>query len=108
MPIAQGSFESARHVGQMTILVFCDGRDRKRPKGGTLLFTDSGPGLSPEIRKRMFEPFVSGSKTGTGLGLSIVKNLCMRSGWSISLESNAADKGPRTCFSLWVPDSRES
>jgi signal transduction histidine kinase len=85
-----------------------DGRDRKGPKGGTLLFTDSGPGLSPEIRKRMFEPFVSGSKTGTGLGLSIVKNLCLRSGWFISLESNAADKGPRTCFSLWVPDSRES
>ncbi len=82
-----------------------DGHDRKGPKGGTLLFTDSGPGLPPDIRKRMFEPFVSGSKTGTGLGLSIVKSICTRAGWTIGLEANAADNGASTCFSLWIPVS---
>ena len=40
-----------------------------------LLFEDSGPGFPREVKARLFEPFVSGSRTGTGLGLSIVRSL---------------------------------
>ena len=32
---------------------------------------DNGPGLEPEIAKRLFQPFVSTKSTGMGLGLSI-------------------------------------
>ena len=74
-----------------------------RGKGGALRFADSGPGLPKEVKKRLFEPFVSGSKTGTGLGLSIVKNLCERSGWTIELVSDGAEGGERTCFEIGVP-----
>ncbi len=34
---------------------------------------DNGPGLKPEERERIFEPYFSRKKGGTGLGLTIVK-----------------------------------
>jgi signal transduction histidine kinase len=36
---------------------------------------DDGPGLSPEVLERLFEPFVSTKDTGIGLGLSICQRI---------------------------------
>lgn len=36
---------------------------------------DSGPGLTPEERRRLFEPYFSRKKGGTGLGLTIAKSV---------------------------------
>ncbi|HKP96285.1 MAG TPA: HAMP domain-containing sensor histidine kinase [Fibrobacteria bacterium] len=77
-----------------------------RGRGGALRFEDSGPGLPKAIRGRLFEPFVSGSKTGTGLGLAIVKNLCERAGWTIALVSDAGADGKPTCFEVGIPGNR--
>jgi signal transduction histidine kinase len=37
-----------------------------------LTVTDTGPGLTPEVKARMFEPFFTTRESGTGLGLSSV------------------------------------
>ncbi len=37
--------------------------------------TDNGPGLSPEVMERLFEPFVTTKSAGMGLGLSISKSI---------------------------------
>ena len=40
-----------------------------------LTVADSGPGISPEDRERIFEPFYRGDRSGLGLGLAIAKSL---------------------------------
>ncbi|MBD3285844.1 GHKL domain-containing protein, partial [candidate division WOR-3 bacterium] len=37
--------------------------------------TDTGPGIPPEYRKKVFEPYFSLKKGGTGLGLSIARKI---------------------------------
>ena len=55
---------------------------------------DTGPGISPESRKKIFDPFVQGESTrgthsyeGSGLGLAISQRLVNRMGGEIRLES---------------------
>jgi two-component system sensor histidine kinase TctE len=42
----------------------------------TLLIADSGPGITPELRRRLFQPFASGDpRSGSGLGLAICQEI---------------------------------
>lgn len=41
-----------------------------------LEIADNGPGVPPEIREHLFEPFATSSANGTGLGLYLVRELC--------------------------------
>ena len=38
--------------------------------------TDDGPGVNPEDRPHLFDPFFTTESTGTGLGLYIARELC--------------------------------
>jgi two-component system sensor kinase FixL len=40
-----------------------------------IVVSDEGPGIAPEIRAKLFTPFVTTKARGTGLGLSTVKRL---------------------------------
>lgn len=51
-----------------------------------LKITDNGPGIPPEIKETLFEPFVTrNKKNGTGLGLSIVKQFITGHGGTITV-----------------------
>ena len=59
-----------------------------------LTLRDTGKGVTPDMRSKIFEPFVSqGKANGTGLGLSIVKQIVQGHGGTIDLESKVADEG---------------
>jgi two-component system sensor kinase FixL len=59
--------------------------------GGMVRITvsDSGPGLSPEIAGRLFQPFVSTKDSGMGLGLSICHTIVTSHGGRIWAEPSA-------------------
>ncbi len=50
-----------------------------------LSFSDTGPGIAPEIREQIFEPFFTKREGGTGLGLAIVKSLVEENGGTIEV-----------------------
>jgi nitrogen fixation/metabolism regulation signal transduction histidine kinase len=55
-----------------------------RADGGALLAVeDRGPGLPPEARERIFDPYFTTRPEGTGLGLAIVKKIVLQHGGSI-------------------------
>jgi two-component system nitrogen regulation sensor histidine kinase NtrY len=49
--------------------------------------SDNGPGMSDEVRDRIFEPYFSTKKEGTGLGLAIVKRIVTDHRGTIRVES---------------------
>ncbi|HTV14550.1 MAG TPA: ATP-binding protein [Acidobacteriaceae bacterium] len=53
-----------------------------------IVVADTGPGLTDEIRERLFLPWFSTRQRGTGLGLSIVAKIVQEHGGSIRAENN--------------------
>jgi signal transduction histidine kinase len=61
---------------------------------------DTGTGITPEMRERLFTPFASSKPTGTGLGLSLSRRIVEEHGGSLSA-SNRAEGG--ACFTFVLP-----
>lgn len=61
---------------------------------------DSGPGIPPEQRERIFQAFISHDVDGTGLGLPIARELAVALGGRIELESRP---GSGSRFRLVLP-----
>ena len=74
------------------------------PQGGGVVvtFTDTGPGIPPDIRNKIFDPFFTTKPPGkgTGLGLSIVYGVMQRHGGTIEVDSTP---GGGTTFTLRFP-----
>lgn len=66
----------------------------------TVDVVDTGPGIAPEERERIFRPFWSTDGRGTGLGLPIARELAVALGGRIEIDSEVG-KGSR--FRLVLP-----
>jgi signal transduction histidine kinase len=82
--------------GTITLRVF-----HREPDCVTLYVEDTGPGIDPEIRDRLFEPGVSTKASGWGVGLSLSARIVRRI-HSGSIE--VIETGPEgTVFAIRIP-----
>jgi signal transduction histidine kinase len=70
--------------------------------GVVLDVADDGPGIPPEIRPRVFEPYVTTRRVGEGmgLGLAIAKKILLDHGGDLEV---LASSGTGTTFRLTIP-----
>ena len=89
--------ENARHHtppgGSITLSAMREGEALR------LSVADTGPGVPPELRAWLFEPFVTGRPDGTGLGLAIARELADAMEGRLFL----AEGGPGATFVLELP-----
>jgi signal transduction histidine kinase len=83
----------------------------RRPSGVDISVSDSGHGIAPEYREKIFEPFFRVDKArsrsaggGVGLGLAIAKRAVERNGGRITVES---DSNRGSVFRIELPPSSQ-
>ena len=89
--------EAMGDKGEIIVAATRDGPDN------TIVFRDIGPGVSPEIRKTLFQPLVTTKARGTGLGLTICRQIIEQQDGTIDL---AYDYGPGAAFVIRLPRKR--
>jgi two-component system sensor histidine kinase HydH len=75
---------------------------RARASNGTveLAVADSGPGVAPELRTRVFDPFFTTRPGGTGLGLAVARQIIEAHGGRIEIGERP---GGGACFTIRLP-----
>jgi CheY-like chemotaxis protein len=100
---AENAREAMREGGVLTLAASnADGGRQVR-----LLVSDSGSGMSPDVRERAFEPFFTTKPVGggPGLGLSQVHGFVEQSGGRVELESEA---GRGTTLIMMLPAAQSA
>lgn len=64
-----------------------------------IYIADTGPGISEEVRHKMFAPFFTTKARGTGLGLAVVGKAIGRHKGKLFIQSEA---GKGTCFQIYL------
>jgi PAS domain S-box-containing protein len=72
--------------------------------GGRIVIADTGSGIRPDHRKKLFEPFYTTKQdVGTGLGLWVSREIVQKHGGNITLRSSVALGHSGTVFSIFLP-----
>ena len=84
-------------LGQIVVTV------EERAASVAFIVDDSGPGLSHEVQRRLFEPLFTTRPTGTGLGLALCRRIVDKHGGTIAA-TNRAEGGAR--FTVEIPRAK--
>jgi signal transduction histidine kinase len=104
------AIDAMRHGGRLIIRAH-DATDRSESfpgdrKGIRITVADTGHGMSPEVRARLFEPFfTTRDLNGTGLGLWICEEIVTRHQGHLTFRSTAHPVHHGTIFSLFLPSA---
>jgi len=96
--IALNAVQAMTEGGMLTVMT--DQTQRDKRDWVQIRICDTGPGIPPEVRAKIFTPFFTTKTQGTGLGLPICRQLMENNGGSLEVESEV---GKGTEFSLLLP-----
>ena len=96
------SGESARPADQVLGHVVVSAQ--REGDGAVIAVEDDGPGVPPESRERVFDPYFTTKKDGTGLGLAIVKKIVVEHGGRIDVTKSETLGG--ASFRVHLPGPR--
>jgi len=85
--------------GQRVLKLSATAENSNGRPGAALVVEDTGPGVPPDLREQIFNPFFTSKKDGVGLGLAIVAKIVDEHGGSIRLETSP--RGAR--FRVFLP-----
>ena len=72
--------------------------------GAVIEIADSGPGISPETAKKLFQPFfTTKGAEGTGLGLWVSMGIVQKHGGSIGVIDRCDPEMPGACIRVFLP-----
>jgi len=99
--LAVNAVEAMPTGGELRFLV-----TREWPENGPstvkTVVADTGRGMAPEVRERVFHPFFSTKDRGAGVGLALVHNIVKAHGGVIEVEST---EGKGTTFTIRMPEN---
>ncbi len=76
---------------------------RREGERAVLAAADEGPGIPPEIRPRVFDPYFTTRRDGTGLGLAIVRKIVLQHGGDVEVGERP---GGGALFTVSLPLAR--
>jgi signal transduction histidine kinase len=96
--VVMNAVQAMKEGGALTVESF----RRENGEGGEAVvrFSDSGPGMPPEVATRIFQPFFTTREAGTGLGLPIAERIVGSHGGMIRIESRV---GAGTVVTVLIP-----
>lgn len=81
---------------------------RNVASGVEMLVADSGPGISPEMRSKLFQPFQTTRSSGFGLGLAICSDILSGLGTPITVDPAVQGQGATFRVTFPCPPSSSS
>jgi two-component system nitrogen regulation sensor histidine kinase NtrY len=87
------------HGGTISLAI----RLLKEENSVKIIICDDGPGISPQVKQRLFEPYFSTRKSGTGLGLAIANTIITEHNGIITVRDNSPTG---TVFTVELPFQR--
>jgi PAS domain S-box-containing protein len=104
--LMENSVEQSRSLVRIKLYSRTSSSGESRPEF-RLLIADDGPGIAPEHRDRIFEPFFSTkAEKGSGLGLWMARGIANKYGGSIRVRSRTAEGSSWTCVAVRMPSRR--
>jgi signal transduction histidine kinase len=92
--VVRNALEAMPGGGRLSVLVAYTGRD------ALVAVSDTGPGIAPENREKIFQLYYSTKKNGSGIGLAMTYRAIQLHGGSIEVES---EPGAGAVFRLRLP-----
>jgi signal transduction histidine kinase len=116
-PLTLPPLKADREYLRQTLLNLILNGLQAMPEGGTLTLetntskgnflisvTDTGTGIAPENRTRIFEPYFTTKPKGSGLGLAVTRRIIETHGGTIAFSSEA---GQGCSFQIALPINRQ-